>query len=102
MNHFKCSIRGCTIEAYAEVILYDIYSHDGSVFFKQDFTCPYICRIHLLENEKTMIGRHVPRGTVQYMYTNQYGAQGFTIYRPLVDQESKEILKQLLSGTSTN
>ena len=88
----KCSVKGCTEDADCEVVLYDVYSHDGSVFFKQDFTCPFICQKHILENEQTARGERKPRGVTYYKYTNQQGAQGFSIYRPL-NWQPKEVKK---------
>ena len=78
-----CSVKGCTNEAIHEVILYDFYLHDGTVFFEQDYTCPFICAEHATENEEEARGERRPRGDVDYPYTNQHGAQGFTIYRPI-------------------
>jgi hypothetical protein len=46
----ECAVGGCGKQADVEVILYDFYS-TGDVFFEQDFTCPYLCTEHLLENE---------------------------------------------------
>jgi hypothetical protein len=70
------------------VILYDLYVFGPSrvdSFFEQDFTCPYICDIHLYENETKADPREErkARGGVKYPYTNRQGAQGFTIYRLL-------------------
>jgi len=79
----KCSVSGCTADAVCEVILYDVYLHDGTVFFEQDYTCPYLCAEHVVENEAEAKGERKPRGVVTYPYTNQHAAQGFTIYRPL-------------------
>jgi len=79
----KCSVQGCGADATCEVILYDVYTHDGTVFFEQDFTCPHLCAEHVAENEKKAQGERRPRGEVNYPYSNQQAAQGFTIYRPL-------------------
>lgn len=77
----KCSVKGCNQQAVAEVILYDTYG-DGTVFFEQDHTCPFICEHHLIENEEQATGERKPRGYMVYPYTNQEKALGFTIYRP--------------------
>lgn len=79
----KCSVTSCSSDAICEVILFDVYTHDGTVFFEQDSTCPYLCADHILENEKEAKGERKPRGVVHYPYTNQHRAQGFTIYKPL-------------------
>ncbi len=79
----KCSVNGCENDAGLEVILYDFYYH-GDVFFEQDHTCPYICMDHAVENEAKADGERKPRGFILYPYTNREMAQGFTIYRPLV------------------
>jgi hypothetical protein len=55
----------------------------GTVFFERDFTCPFLCAGHMIENEKKARGVRKPRGSVSYPYSNKEGAQGFTIYRPL-------------------
>ena len=83
MNEAQCSVAGCDNVATCEVILFDVYMHDGSVFFEQDDTCPYLCAQHVLENEEGIKGERKPRGSVQYPFTNKNGAQGFSIYRPL-------------------
>ena len=79
----QCRVPGCTNQADLEVILYDFYVDDPSVFFQQDSTCPYICLTHAAENEQGMRGVRQPRGGASYPYTNRHGALGFTIYRPL-------------------
>jgi len=83
MQKPKCSVDGCDNDATCEVILFDVYMHNGSVFFERDFTCPYLCSQHVLENEKGAQGERRPRGDVLYPFTNKNNAQGFTIYRPL-------------------
>jgi len=82
MSH-KCSVEGCNEDAYCEVILYDVYMHDGTVHFEQDYTCPYLCKKHLIENEESVSGERKPREISGGKYTNRECAQGFTIYRPL-------------------
>ena len=84
----KCSVSGCAETALFEVLLYDVYldqDHlgDEMVFLEQDDTCPYLCPMHMNENEQQAQGVREPRGFVTYPYTNKDGAQGFTIYRPL-------------------
>ena len=81
----RCCVEGCDRPAEFEVILYDFYPyHPGEpVFFEQDFTCPYICAQHAIANETYAKGVREPRGFVEYPYTNQHRAQGFTVYRPL-------------------
>jgi len=78
-----CAATGCEANATVEVILYDIYEHNGEVFFKRDKTCPYLCNQHVQANESGAQGERRPRGRVTYPYSNQDRAQGFTIYRPL-------------------
>jgi len=79
----RCSVGGCNEAAAFEVLLYDRYS-DGVVFSEPDFTCPYLCEGHQIENEANAHGERKPRGLVSYPFTNQEGAQGFTKYRSLV------------------
>ena len=79
----NCNVPNCNNGADYEVILYDIYAHDGSLFFERDTTCPFICAHHALENEQRAEGERRPRGFVKYPFTNLHGAQGFTIYKPL-------------------
>ena len=81
----KCNIHGCKKPAEYEVILYDVYLYDEHVFFERDFTCPFLCGEHMAENETYAAGTRDPRGYVRYPYSNQEGALGFTIYRPLND-----------------
>lgn len=82
-----CSAEGCSKEAQVEVILYDVYVHHigapEPIFFQRDFTCPFLCYDHAVENEEQADGERRPRGTIRYPYSNRHGAQGFTIYRPL-------------------
>jgi hypothetical protein len=49
-------------EADCEVILYDVYSHNGEVFFERDTTCPFICAEHRIRNEEQCRGTRKPRG----------------------------------------
>jgi hypothetical protein len=79
----KCCVDGCDKDATVEVMLYDAYG-PGDVFLEQDFTCPYLCQEHALENESASVGERRPRGYVQYPYSNRELAQGFTVYRPVV------------------
>ena len=82
----KCSVPDCDHDAEYRVILYDFYPelHDHeAVFFETDYTCPGICSMHAAENEQRAIGIRETRGFVKYPYTNQYQAQGFTIYVPI-------------------
>lgn len=78
-----CAVDGCENEAEVEVILYDVYLQPRHVFFEQDFTCPYLCLDHVVENEEKAEGERCPRGYVKYPHTNRNDAQGFNIYRPL-------------------
>ena len=80
----KCDVEGCENVAVAEVILYDVYQN-GKVFFEQDFGCEFICAAHIVENESKAKGVRQPQGSVEYPFTNQNHAQGFTIYRPLTN-----------------
>jgi hypothetical protein len=81
----KCAVANCKNDAVFEVRLYDIYLylHTGEIFDEQDFTCPYLCASHMLENEEQAEGVREPRGDVTYPYTNKHDAQGFSIYREL-------------------
>jgi len=85
VHESKCSVPNCSELAEFEVYLWDYYEYLSSSkeFFEQDFTCPFLCRSHMEENERLAQGRRVPRGYVSYPYTNQHSAQGYTIYRPL-------------------
>jgi hypothetical protein len=110
IDNAKCSVPGCKDNASVEVILYDVYRdvNPPIVFFEQDFTCPYLCKKHWVQNEKEAkefirkpgrtgsmledIGNIelVPaqevrrlRGAIQYPFSNKHTAQGFTVYRPL-------------------
>jgi hypothetical protein len=93
--------------------IYEFGDRSAEVFFEQDFTCPYLCSTHLYENEAgatvawtpieapegeplslaelqrlvvlpVMSRERKARGSVRYPYTNRHGAQGFSVYRPLL------------------
>ena len=95
-----CRKPGCTRLAEFEVYLYDWYPTLGNEapkeFFEQDYTCPYLCRIHANENEWRAQGKRVPRGYVHYPFTNQNGAQGYTKYAPL-----SRVFPRLFTETGT-
>jgi hypothetical protein len=82
----SCSVDGCERRADVEARLYDVY-HDGRIFDEQDHTCPYLCAHHVQQNEAEARGERKPRGMVRYPYTNSHSAQGFTIYRPLIEED---------------
>src|SRR6266581_3283922 len=79
----QCSVPGCNRGADYEVYLYDYYPSHDEEFFEQDFTCPFLCRRHLEENEARAEGDRVPRGYVTYLYTNRHHAQGYSKYAPI-------------------
>ena len=81
MKRPKCHV--CDNKAFAEVLLFDVYLKYDDVFLERDYTCPFLCRKHVIENEDKAQGIREPRGSVTYPYSNQHGAQGFTVYRPL-------------------
>lgn len=88
----NCSVPECPNSATVEVLLYDVYLHpDGGVFSEQDRTCPFLCENHMIENEERAEGERRPRGDTRYPYTNQNGAQGFTIYRELGEAAAQEV-----------
>ena len=59
----NCSVPGCVNHADFEVFLYDYYSPlINEEFFKQDYTCPFICESYMIENEQKAIGLRKPRG----------------------------------------
>jgi len=100
-----CAVNGCANEADVEVILYDVYS-DGNIFFEQDFTCPYLCRKHILENETgafSQIGA-LERGVTLEQVAKQYAsgcrrmdmAISHSVDRPL--EELNEIRQDTLAG----
>lgn len=80
-----CSVEKCRMPAEFEVYLYDFYPYLNFEFFEQDFTCPFLCRPHMEENEKRADGIREPRGYVRYPYTNRRGAQGYTKYAPIAE-----------------
>jgi hypothetical protein len=82
----KCNIRGCKKPAEFEDMLYDVYMYDEHVFFERAITCPFLCSEHMAENEMYASGTRAPREYVRYPDSNQQGALGFTIYRPLKDR----------------
>lgn len=83
----QCCAGGCRRRPDYIVLLYDHYS-DDTVFFEQDFTCPFLCEDHMRENEHGIgsqgLGeRRRPRGRYEYPYSNRGGAQGYSKYWPL-------------------
>ena len=78
-----CSVERCTRPAEYEVYLYDYYPSDDKEWMEQDFTCPFLCETHMLENEDKAEGHRRPRGIVSYPYTNKHVAQGYSKYAPI-------------------
>ena len=117
-HEVRCGVEDCrNLPAY-EVILYDVYLDTEEVFFEQDITCRYLCPKHMIENERQAYSleeihpaapgavrnmaeimensregppNRRPRGSVHYPHTNKNRAQGFTIYRP-IGQENKPVV----------
>jgi len=83
LERIKCAVDGCGKNAAVEVILYDVYLAEEHVFFERDFTCPFLCDSHMVENELRAKGARRPRGFVKYPFSNCRKAQGFKIYRAL-------------------
>jgi len=83
----KCSVNDCNKSAEYEVVLYDFYDfvEESETFYEQDYTCPFLCKIHLDINEKYSNGERRPRAMVTYPYTNKDGAQGYSKYNPIQD-----------------
>ncbi len=103
----ECCVDGCKKPAEYEVYLYDYYSYLPSAkeFFEQDFTCPFLCKPHMIENEAKAVGERKPRGVVRYPYSNQQVAQGYTKYAPLAamfpilyDATNKPISSELVTA----
>lgn len=79
-----CSVEGCGNVAEYAVFLYDNYDYnDNHEFLEQDYTCPFICTEHFEENEINCSGRREYRTALNYMYTNQQYAQGYSRYLPI-------------------
>jgi len=89
----KCCVANCTNPAEYEVVLYDYYPSYNETFYEQDFTCPFLCGLHMDENEKLAKGERRPRGGVKYPYTNKDFAQGYSKYNPI-----KEVYPQHFSS----
>ena len=81
----QCQAPGCTRDADYEVFLYDFDLRTGQreIVSEQDPTCPFICERHAAENEDAAQGQRTNRAAMIYPYTNQLGAPGISIYRPL-------------------
>ena len=98
----------CGEPAFVEVLLYDIYIEMPSVKMDRDFTCPFLCVKHMIENEmkaSTEVGsyeREVTLGQVADAYANETDLRppAFSrvlqnaCQRPLV-QSSDEVLSEL-------
>lgn len=89
----KCSVQNCIDPAEYEVVLYDYYVHSSETFYEQDYTCPFLCKKHMDENEAQAIGERIPRNGVVYPYTNKYVAQGYSKYNPI-----KEVYPQFFDS----
>jgi hypothetical protein len=48
----KCRVEGCEKDATVEVLLYDFYAELPEVRLERDFTCPFLCSEHMVENEQ--------------------------------------------------
>ena len=88
MSAHQCSVGGCGRRAAVVVFLYDVYLYgpnDTHVFMAPDFTCPYLCALHLYENETQAEGVRANHGEayISYPFTNRYKANGFSVYGPL-------------------
>lgn len=95
-----CSVSGCAETPFVEVILYDYYDFAKETFYQQDYTCPFLCEKHMNINEEKAVGERVPRGIVQYPYSNKDGAQGFSKYMPLKDLYPKLFSSEELENSS--
>jgi CxxC motif-containing protein len=97
-----CSVAGCDNSADVEVRLYDVYllSENSEIFDKLDHTCPYLCSLHVDENERKAKGERKPRGVTVYPYTNKERAQGFTTYRRL--KKSDPVLRREVGEASSD
>jgi len=86
----RCCAKGCNKEARYEVIFYDVYldPNEVTVFYEQHESCPFLCQMHLAENEREANSElhnknlRQYRGSVDYPHAQSAG-QGFCIYRPL-------------------
>jgi hypothetical protein len=64
-------------------MLYDFDPAEGTVLFRQDESCPYICVEHAIENERQAEGERAPHAVVSYPHTNLDRAPGIAVYRQL-------------------
>lgn len=48
----KCSVENCGSDASVEVLLYDFYAEIPEVRLDRDFTCPFLCDDHMVQNER--------------------------------------------------
>lgn len=78
-----CSAPNCRKLASCEVFRQDICLQDGEIICERDDSCPYLCRAHMIHNERFASGTRKPRGLVSYPFTNQQALQGYSIYTPL-------------------
>lgn len=81
----RCSAPECDHLAEYEVYLYDYYPSQDMEFFEQDYTCSFLCTVHMEENERDAKGDRKPRGYVDYPFSNKNHAQGYTKYAPISD-----------------
>lgn len=78
-----CRVNGCNSPATVKVFLHDEYQNPQDVFHEQDKHCPYLCDQHMQENELNAVGVREPRGVVEYPYTNQRHANGWSVYEAI-------------------
>lgn len=82
-----CSIAGCGQRADFDVYVYDLRLQvsEGVVeeWYTQDPTCPFVCRPHMLQNERDALGERRPGGLVVYPHTNRRFHLGYTKYVPI-------------------
>lgn len=79
----RCCVTGCPNLAAYDVMLYDFDPAEGTVVFRQDESCPYICVEHAIENERRAEGQRAPHAVVSYPHTNLDRAPGIAVYRQL-------------------
>lgn len=95
-----CSVSECAETPFVEVILYDYYDFAKETFYQQHYICPFLCEKHMNINEEKAVGERMPRGIVQYPYSNKDGAQGFSKYMPLKDLYPKLFSSEELENSS--
>lgn len=91
-----CSIASCEFRADFDVYVYDLKLQVSADVVEesyiQDTTCPFVCRSHMLQNERGALGERRSGGLVMYPHTNRHRQFGYTKYIPIPEVHQSLVL----------